>query len=133
LHFQAIEVKIFPSLPVDASTVVIFTGHFMSGEEGRITVTQLVRAKDRQLEIILARSHLPALDAIRAVSVFLVILSHSGGGEIGSLGVNAFFVLSKIPDHPPAAKRVRSVPGTLAAGISTSGAHCEYFRRFTSF
>lgn len=37
---------------------------------------------------------MPALDGIRAVSVFLVILSHGGIGGGGSLGVNAFFVVS---------------------------------------
>jgi peptidoglycan/LPS O-acetylase OafA/YrhL len=48
----------------------------------------------RRLESVLASPHLPALDAIRAVSVFLVILSHFGIAGMGSLGVNAFFVLS---------------------------------------
>ncbi len=40
--------------------------------------------------------HLPALDGIRALSVFIVILSHStfGAGAPGDLGVSAFFVLS---------------------------------------
>ncbi len=40
--------------------------------------------------------HLPALDGIRALSVFIVILSHSviGQGAPGDLGVTAFFVLS---------------------------------------
>ncbi len=41
-------------------------------------------------------SYLPALDGIRALSVFIVVLSHSafGKGAPGDLGVTAFFVLS---------------------------------------
>lgn len=41
-------------------------------------------------------AYLPALDGIRALSVFIVILSHSefGKGAPGDLGVTAFFVLS---------------------------------------
>ena len=37
---------------------------------------------------------MPALDGFRAIAVFLVMLSHGGYGGWGSMGVNAFFVLS---------------------------------------
>jgi|SRR6185312_8793840 len=42
------------------------------------------------------RNHLPALDGIRALAVFVVILYHSGAVQSvpGDLGVSAFFVLS---------------------------------------
>ncbi len=47
------------------------------------------------LNEILARRHLPALDGLRAVSVFIVIGYHFGFSRIpGDLGVNTFFVLS---------------------------------------
>jgi peptidoglycan/LPS O-acetylase OafA/YrhL len=45
---------------------------------------------------VIARSHLPALDGLRAVAVFVVVASHSNL-QIrvpGDLGVSAFFVLS---------------------------------------
>lgn len=45
---------------------------------------------------VIARSHLPALDGLRAVAVFVVVASHSSLGirVPGDLGVSAFFVLS---------------------------------------
>jgi peptidoglycan/LPS O-acetylase OafA/YrhL len=47
------------------------------------------------LSTALKRSHIPALDGIRAVSVLIVILYHSGLEWVpGDLGVSAFFVLS---------------------------------------
>lgn len=54
------------------------------------------QAGHRDLDQVLAATHLPALDGVRAVAVSIVILSHSryGGLLKGDLGVNAFFVLS---------------------------------------
>lgn len=47
------------------------------------------------LDRALAGRHLPALDGLRAVSVLVVIASHSPLGHVpGDLGVSAFFVLS---------------------------------------
>jgi len=45
---------------------------------------------------VIARSHLPALDGLRALAVFVVVASHSNLGirVPGDLGVSAFFVLS---------------------------------------
>ncbi len=46
------------------------------------------------LRSVLARSHLPALDGLRALAVFTVIAYHGGLPIPGDLGVSAFFVLS---------------------------------------
>lgn len=49
----------------------------------------------RDLDRLLSRSHLPALDGVRAVAVFVVMSSHSAVATIpGDLGVSGFFVLS---------------------------------------
>src|SRR5258708_39435641 len=48
-----------------------------------------------ELDSKLSRSYIPALDGLRAVAVFLVILSHFGLELVpGSHGVMIFFVLS---------------------------------------
>ncbi len=48
----------------------------------------------RPLKEILARRHLPTLDGLRAVSMFIVIGYHFGFSRIaGDLGVSTFFVL----------------------------------------
>ncbi len=44
---------------------------------------------------VIAGTHLPALDGLRAVAVFTVVASHAGFANVpGDLGVSAFFVLS---------------------------------------
>lgn len=51
------------------------------------------RAHD-DIRAILARTHLPALDGLRACAVALVIAYHAGVPVYGDLGVTGFFVLS---------------------------------------
>lgn len=47
------------------------------------------------LRSVIARTHLPALDGLRAVAVFTVVTYHGGFSHVpGDLGVSAFFVLS---------------------------------------
>ena len=47
-----------------------------------------------KLESVLARPHLPALDGLRAVAVFTVMVFHAGYSGPADLGVTGFFVLS---------------------------------------
>jgi peptidoglycan/LPS O-acetylase OafA/YrhL len=52
-------------------------------------------AGKRDLDRLLERDHLPALDGVRAVAVLVVMQSHSRFNALpGDLGVSAFFVLS---------------------------------------
>lgn len=51
-------------------------------------------AQAEQLRNLLQQRHLPALDGLRAVAVFMVIGYHFGLPIPGDLGVSAFFVLS---------------------------------------
>ncbi len=52
--------------------------------------------RENSFRDVIARSHLPALDGLRAVAVFTVVASHSNllVRVPGDLGVSAFFVLS---------------------------------------
>jgi len=51
--------------------------------------------RDRRLSDLLDHRHLPGLDGLRAVSVFVVIIYHFGINAVpGDLGVSGFFVLS---------------------------------------
>jgi peptidoglycan/LPS O-acetylase OafA/YrhL len=55
----------------------------------------LFRSDAADLSALLRQRHLPALDGLRAVAVFVVISNHFFGPAIpGDLGVSAFFVLS---------------------------------------
>jgi peptidoglycan/LPS O-acetylase OafA/YrhL len=53
-----------------------------------------VAAAPRDLRALLGGGHLPALDGLRAVAVFTVMVYHFGYPVPGDLGVSAFFVLS---------------------------------------
>jgi peptidoglycan/LPS O-acetylase OafA/YrhL len=56
-----------------------------------VTTTQ----SSNPLTRVLAQRHMPALDGLRAVSVFVVMVYHFGLVQVpGDLGVSAFFVLS---------------------------------------
>jgi peptidoglycan/LPS O-acetylase OafA/YrhL len=58
------------------------------GNDGELDVAADLRAK-------LHRAHIPALDGLRAIAVFLVIFYHFGFSWVpGGRGVTAFFVLS---------------------------------------
>jgi peptidoglycan/LPS O-acetylase OafA/YrhL len=61
-----------------------------------MTSVRLFRPADAaDLSALLRERHLPALDGLRAVAVFVVISNHFFGPAIpGDLGVSAFFVLS---------------------------------------
>lgn len=51
--------------------------------------------RDRRLSELLRHRHLPGLDGLRAISVFVVIAYHFGIDAVpGDLGVSGFFVLS---------------------------------------
>ncbi len=51
--------------------------------------------RDRRLSELLRHRHLPGLDGLRAISVFVVIVYHFGIDAVpGDLGVSGFFVLS---------------------------------------
>ena len=65
----------------------------------RVSVAgSLTRLEERglpaRLSTSLAKDHLPSLDGVRAVAVFLVVFLHAGLPLPGTLGVLAFFVLS---------------------------------------
>ena len=78
---------------------------------------------------------MPALDGVRALAVLAVLAFHGGmpWARGGFLGVDAFFVLSGLPDHEPPARRVGAErahrPGlvlgsprpTAAAGAAAHG------------
>ena len=53
----------------------------------------------------------PALDGVRALALVLVLFFHAGYSWMpaGYMGVSVFFTLSGLPDHQPAAHRVRLV------------------------
>jgi peptidoglycan/LPS O-acetylase OafA/YrhL len=53
-----------------------------------------VSASPCDLRVLLGGGHLPALDGLRAVAVFTVMVYHFGYPVPGDLGVSAFFVLS---------------------------------------
>ena len=70
-------------------------------------------------------SYLPGLDGLRAISVVAVLLYHGRDVGIdwlpegGFLGVEVFFVISRLPHHRPAARRVPQ-PGQPRPGMVAS-------------
>jgi peptidoglycan/LPS O-acetylase OafA/YrhL len=67
--------------------------HSSNGQLGK-SVGLFPRAEPERLSTLLQQRHLPALDGLRAVAVFMVIGYHFGLPIPGDLGVSAFFVLS---------------------------------------
>jgi peptidoglycan/LPS O-acetylase OafA/YrhL len=73
-------------------------------------------AETADLSALVRQRHLPALDGLRAVAVFVVISNHFFGPSIpGDLGVSAFFVLSGFLITWLLLKEYRSV-GTVSVG-----------------
>jgi peptidoglycan/LPS O-acetylase OafA/YrhL len=67
-----------------------------SGGRGVPSRSEVKTVREKAFRDVIARSHLPALDGLRAVAVFTVVASHSNLPLRipGDLGVSAFFVLS---------------------------------------
>ncbi len=72
-----------------------FGGMPVAASSPAALVSLVPAAKSEDLGTVLQRHHLPGLDGLRAVAVFIVIACHFFGSPIpGDLGVSAFFVLS---------------------------------------